>query len=122
MKRLIISTLSLLALSTLAAPAFAGEISFKKSNRNIIAANTVTQRQTTDITPFNLVTGGYQGRFTNQGIPSGGAFISQTRSDRIEAEDLVQAAIASDRLSADTINDAKYLSSVDSLLENLDRN
>ena len=122
MKRLIISTLSLLALSTLAAPAFAGEISFKKSNRNIIAANTVSERQTTDITPFDLVTGGYQGRFVDRGIPSGGAFISEVRNNRIEAEDLVKAGIASNRLSADTINNANYLNYVDSLLDNVDKN
>lgn len=119
MKRLIISALSALTLTTLAVPAIAGEsVAFKKSvNRNLVATNTVTE-----ITPFDLVTGGYQGRFSNQGIPSGGAFLSQIRSNRIEAKDLVQAAIVSNRLKADTLQDAKYLRYVDSLLEDLDRN
>ena len=122
MKRLVISTLSLLALSSFVAPAFAGEISFKKSNRNIIAASTVSQIQAKDITPFNLVTNSYQGLFRNQGIPSGGAFLSQVRTDKIEAEDLVQVAIASNRLNQEALGDGKYLNHVESLLDNLDKN
>ncbi len=71
----------------------------------------------TSITPFNLVTASYQGRFTNQGIPSFSAFLSAIRSNRIEAKDLVQSAISAGRLSEETLNDTQYLNSVDVLLD-----
>ncbi len=76
----------------------------------------------TPITPFNLVTGSYQGRFINQGIPSFSVFRSAIRSNKIEAKDLVQSAISAGRLSEDTLNDAEYLNSVDVLLDALDKN
>ena len=118
MKRLVISALSALTLTTLVAPAMAGEIAFKKSlNRSEVARTSVSQ-----ITPFNLVTGSYQGRFTNHGIPAGGSFLSQVKSNRIDAQDLVKAAIASNRLSVETLQDQSYLGYVDSLLENLEKN
>ena len=122
MKRLVISTLSLLALSSLVTPAFAGETNFKENNRRLVAATTVTPTRITEITPFNLVSSGYQGRFSNQGIPSGGSFISQAQNNRIEAKDLVQAAIATNRLGAEKLQDRQYLRSVESLLDNLDNN
>ena len=76
----------------------------------------------TPITPFNLVTGSYQGRFINQGIPSFSVFRSAIRSNRIEAKDLVQSGISAGRLSEDTLNDSEYLNSVDVLLDALDKN
>ncbi len=120
MKRLVISTLSLLTLSSLAAPAFAGEISFKKSNRNVIAANIISKRQTKDITPFNLVTRSYQGSFANQGIPSNAAFTRAVSTGKITASDLVESAIANDRLNPETLNDAEYIYNVQSYLDGLD--
>ncbi len=113
MKRLVISTLSALALSSLFAPAFASEIA---------AANRQNTNNINEITPFNLVSGSYQGRFTNQGIPAFHAFLQAIRTDRIEAEDLVQSAIAAGRLSEDTLNDTVYLNAVDGLLDGLDKN
>ena len=113
MKRLVISTLSALALSSLVAPAFASEIAVAKSK---------TASNINEITPFALVSGSYQGRFTNQGIPAFHAFLRAVRTDRIEAEDLVQSAIAAGRLSEDTLNDSSYLNSVDALLDGLDKN
>ena len=113
MKRLVISTVSALALSSLVTPAFASEIA---------AVNRNTASNINEITPFNLVSGSYQGRFINQGIPSNGAFLSAIRFNKIEAKDLVQSAITAGRLSEDTLKDTEYLNSVDSLLDNLDRN
>ena len=113
MKRLVISTLSALALSSLVTPAFANKIAVAKGQ---------TATNVNEITPFNLVSSSYQGRFANQGIPSYHAFLSAIRFNQIEAEDLVQSAIASGRLSEDTLNDTAYLNSVDSLLDNLDKN
>ena len=84
MKRLVISTLSALALSSLVTPAFAGKIA---------AANGKTANNINEITPFNLVSSSYQGRFEDRGIPAYHAFLQAVRTDRIEAEDLVQSAI-----------------------------
>ena len=113
MKRLVISTLSALALSSLVAPAFASEIAIAKGKTN---------SNINEITPFNLVSGSYQGRFTNQGIPAFHAFLQAVRTERIEAEDLVQSAIAAGRLSENTLNDSSYLNAVDALLDDLDKN
>ena len=115
MKRLIISALSALTLTTLVAPAIASEAYEQNLNRNVVASRNIVE-----ITPFNLVTGGFQGRFTNQGIPSGGVFLSQVKTNKILAEDLVKAAIASNRLSEDTLQDKSYLKHVDNLLESLE--
>ena len=75
-----------------------------------------------EITPFNLVSGSYQGRFEGQGIPSYHSFLQAVRTDKIEAEDLVKSAIAAGRLSKETLTDSSYLNSVDALLDNLDKN
>jgi hypothetical protein len=59
---------------------------------------------TQQVTPFNLVDLARNGYFQEQGIPShgtlGGAYISK----RIQAEDLVKAAIAQNRLASETLN------------------
>lgn len=112
MKRLVISTLSALVFSSLVAPAFASKIDVANHNGNKV----------NEITPFNLVSGSYQGRFEEQGIPSFNSFLHAIRSNKIEAEDLVKSAIAAGRLSNDTLDDTSYLSSVDALLDNLDKN
>lgn len=111
MRSLIVSTLSVIALSSLAAPAFANKITAQSSQTASINR----------ITPFALISGAYQGRFKNQGIPSNAVFLTKVRSQQITAETLVEAAIANRRLEADAISDQAYLSSVDSLLEDFDR-
>ena len=113
MKRLVISTLSALAFANLVTPAFANEIA---------AVNRHTASNINEITPFNLVSASYQGRFSNQGIPAYHAFLQAIRFNQIEAKDLVQSAISAGRLSEDTLKDTEYLNSVDSLLDNLDKN
>ena len=111
MRSLIISTLSALALSSLAAPAFANEV----------ATTSTSAASINKITPFALITSAYQGRFKNQGIPSNAVFLTKVRSNQITAETLVEAAIANRRLESDAISDQAYLSHVDSLLEDFDR-
>ena len=74
-----------------------------------------------EITPFNLVTNSYQGYLSDQGIPSGGIFLSAIRTQKVTAEDLVRGAIAKGRLPEDKINDTEYVNHVDSLLDNLDK-
>ena len=105
MKRLVISTLSILALSSLATPAFAEKPNIAKSLQ---------------ITPFNLVTRSYQGHFTNQGIPSSAAFNRAVKTGKVTASDLVESAIAQGRLNPETLNDSEYINTVQSYLDSLD--
>lgn len=111
MKLLTIATLSASALSTLNTSAFA----------NKIAENTVISRNIVEISPVNLVSAAYQGRFVDQGIPSNGAFLTAVRINRIQAEDLVKVAIASGRLSSQTLENDSYMDSVENVIDNFKR-
>jgi len=110
MKSILIGTLSTILLSTMAVPALSQVTSETSKNSNIIG-----------ITPFALVTGAYQGRFEDQGIPSNAIFLNKTRTNKIGAEDLVQGAIDAGRLSENTLSDQDYLNSVETLIDNLDK-
>ena len=111
MKRTLFATLSALAFSLTTAPAFAGEMA---------AVRTQSVNNIVEITPFNLVRRGYQGSFTDKGIPGYGSFVKAANSGRVTAKDLVEIAIADGRLAPETINDRGYLRNVTSHLENLD--
>ena len=111
MKKILIGTLSTILLSTIAVPALADQVTLGSSRPlNIV-----------EIKPFDLVTGAYQGRFENQGIPSNAVFLAQVRSNKISAEDLVQSAIDAGRLSENTLDDQSYLGAVENFLDNLDK-
>lgn len=84
----------------------------------IVKTNNALMRE---ISPFHLVTNSYQGYFKDSGIPSGGAFISAVRANKVTAEDLMKSAIAKGRLSESKIEDKEYISHVNSLMENLDK-
>ena len=111
MKRTLFATLSVLALSLNTASAFAGEMA---------AVNSQSVNNIVEITPFNLVRRGYQGSFTDQGIPSYGSFVRAANNGRVTAKDLVEVAIADGRLAPETINDRGYLRNVTSHLSSLD--
>jgi hypothetical protein len=74
------------------------------------------------ITPFSLVINGYQGYFADRGIPSNGAFQWAIHFNRVDAETLIESAIAKGRLSPDTLNDQSYLRKVQLMLDRIDRN
>ncbi|MBE9169026.1 hypothetical protein IQ238_16385 [Pleurocapsales cyanobacterium LEGE 06147] len=113
MQRFIIGSLSSLALSLVAAPVLANEIA---------ATSTAPMHNVVEVTPFNLVSHGYQGYFVNQGIPGNAAFIAAVKSGRIDATNLVESAVARGRLSPETLSNQAYLHAVESFLDNLDRN
>lgn len=113
MKRLILATLSTLAILGMVNPV---------SAEPIAATNTNSIRDNVELTPFSLVTDGYQGYFTTQGIPSNAQYLSAIKTGKVDAENLVEAAIASGRLAPDKINDNSYLNHVQSYLNNLDKN
>ena len=111
MNKILIGTLSTILLSTIAAPALAEQLTLG-SSRDLNVA---------EITPFDLVTGAYQGRFEDQGIPSSAVFLARVHSNKISAEDLVNSAISAGRLSESTLSDQSYLNSLESIMDNLDK-
>jgi hypothetical protein len=80
----------------------------------VISRNITTAK--TAITPFELVSHGYQGTYRMQGIPGFSTFISDASSKKITARDLVQAGIITNQLASETLNDLKYLQAVDFVL------
>lgn len=111
MKTPILIGLSALALSLVATPTLAQEVS---QNSQTSTGSIV------EITPFDLVYGAYQGNFTNSGIPGYANFITAVNTGKVEAKDLVEEAIAKRRLPPDTMDNRGYLSSVDELMHTID--
>lgn len=66
-----------------------------------------------------MVQGAYQGQFSDQGISGFNGLVNGYERSQIEAEDLVEAAIAKGRLSQDTRQDSGYLNAVSSQLQGL---
>lgn len=93
---------------------FAGISMFAIAFTSAASANATQQ-----ITPFNLVNLARNGYFQAQGIPSHGALGIAIASERIQAEDVVSAAVAQKRLSPETLNDEGYLRIVDMKLNDL---
>ena len=73
------------------------------------------------LTPFNLVWNAYQGAYLDHSIPGFGSLLDGARTGRIAAKDLVKAAIESENLLPETIDDSNYLRSVEVQLRSLGR-
>ena len=108
MKTSILVSLSALALSLVATPTLAKEIS---QNSQTSTGSIV------EITPFDLVYGAYQGDFTNSEIPGYANFITAVNTGKVKAKDLVGEAIAKGKLTSETIDNRAYLNSVNGLLD-----
>jgi hypothetical protein len=117
MKRLILSSLSLMVISTATAPVFASQKI--AVNSTDITSNSLS---TTRIQPFNLVGLAYQGYFKNQGIPGYTDLIVAYQAKQITAKDIVQSAAKTNRLSSDALNDQGYINAVKNTLDGFGRN
>ncbi|MEO1145607.1 MAG: hypothetical protein AAFY26_08415 [Cyanobacteria bacterium J06638_22] len=73
----------------------------------------------TQLTPFQVTSLAYRGSFDEAGIPGYGSLESGIATGSIVAEDVIEAAIASGRLSAEALEDSAFVSSVDNQLDNL---
>ena len=117
MKRLILSGLSLLLVSSAIVPAVQAQ------STSTIAP--VVQAQATPaappdnaemlgmaVTPVNLVFLAYQGFFESEGVPKFNSLISGYQSGKVTAQQLIQVAINMKRLSPSALSDRRYLSSV----------
>ena len=70
------------------------------------------------ITPFNLVTGAYQGRFVDQGISSFGVFDQQVATGEITGKDLVRAAYMEYRATYEDLSgETSLIKDVDNFLD-----
>ena len=67
--------------------------------------------------PFNLATLAYQGYLKDQGIPSNGALISAIASGTITAQDIIQAAVKTNRLPEQTLSDQGYRHNLEEQLQ-----
>ena len=74
--------------------------------------DTVSQTSGHQIAPSDLVTMARRGEFRTQGIPSAMQLTSQYVLGRIDAEKIVQAAIAEHLLPTNAVNDSSYLNAV----------
>lgn len=101
MKRLLVGGLSLLILSAAIAPA--------------------VEAQSKPTSSFNLVSLARKGFFKENNIPSYGALCAAVTSKRIQAKDVVKAAIAQNRLSPEMLNDKIYLKRIDVKLSQMCR-
>ena len=116
MTRLMLSSLSVFLLS---AAATAPMVRAETAALNPTTFNS-TSTPTTQPTPFNLVTLAHRGYFNQQGIPSYLALTSAYHSGRIQAFDIVQAAVKANRLSADFLTNQGYLTAVEAQLRGLE--
>ncbi len=120
MKRLFLTSLSIvaisLAVSTSAQARGRTEVLIQPMTK--ISNNTPASKY---ITPFNLVSSAYQGQYRDHSIPGFGSLIDGARIGRITATDLVKAAIASESLPQEMINDLDYLRRVEVQLRSLGR-
>lgn len=83
---------------------------------SVSASEIVAVRKSLRITPYNLVSRGYQGLFKPQGIPSGSVFQRRAQSGKLTAVELIQAGITSGRLTEDALEDFSYVQAVNSVL------
>ncbi|BAY82342.1 hypothetical protein NIES267_18210 [Calothrix parasitica NIES-267] len=117
MERLLLAAVGTLLIATTTTPPVLANKTAANSNLNI-TQNQVQKK----ITPFNLVSLAYQGKFKTQGVAGYSSLITAILFDEISGKDLVQIGIDTGRLSAQTINDSSYISSVDSQLKKLPKN
>lgn len=99
MKRIVLSTLFVLSLSNLVTP--------------------TAKAQSNRVSQFNLVQLAKQGFLKEHDIPSHQALCSAVASKRVKAKDVVQAAIAENRLVSEKIEDKDYLRSVENKIQRM---
>lgn len=103
---------------------YAGAVLFAASTINlappVLAEELIATRS--NITPYALVSSGYQGQLKPQGIPSAAVFERNARSGKLTAIDLIEAGIASGRLPESILEDRSYVQAVGGVLERVVKN
>ncbi|MEC4816323.1 MAG: hypothetical protein SAK29_24105 [Scytonema sp. PMC 1069.18] len=109
MKNVIIGSLSCLML-LMAAPAVQAQ---KATPAVTDQTNTAI---TESLTPDRLIVFAMRGGLEKQGISGGNSLFAGYRSGKVNAESLIKAGISAGKVSPDSINDQKYLNTVDDKL------
>ncbi|MDJ0594275.1 MAG: hypothetical protein QNJ72_30590 [Pleurocapsa sp. MO_226.B13] len=91
--------------------------SVSQANPIFYNSNTICQTLVRQIAPSDLVIMARRGQLKTQGIPGAMQLTSEYVLGRIDAEKIVQAAIAACLLPTDAVNDLSYLSAVASQLQ-----
>lgn len=89
------------------------------ASKLVKVAMTSQSKVARQLSPFNLAYMAYQGWFTNEGVPSASQLIRDYKNGRISAVEVANAAVQTNRLSADTLNDDSYLASLETQLKAL---
>jgi hypothetical protein len=116
MQRSISTLLVTLLLSAALLPAAVNAQSTKASptSLNPYVANPSSIHQ---LSPFNLAYLAYRGYLNVEGIPSSGGLIDALVSEKITAQDIMQAAVKANRLPEQTLNDQGYRFALENLLQ-----
>lgn len=118
MKRTFIAGLSVLLLSAVTPTAAHAETPIDQTVS--MGQSMSIQMLSNSPTPNDLAHLAYRGYLRTQGIPSYSRLISDFKSNRIQARDIVQAAINANQLPASTLSDQGYLNGVKLQLSGID--
>jgi len=118
MKRILLATLSVLALSGSVVPAAFAEMS--TGQKTAVISSTLSRSTSIQLSPNSLVNAAYRGSFVDQGIPSYAQLHHAYTTGRVTAQDLIRVAIAQNQLSPETLTDSGYISIVETKLQSLD--
>jgi hypothetical protein len=116
MRRSLSTLLTALLLSVAILPTAASAQGTKTSPTSL-NPYVVKPSSTHQISPFNLAYLAYRGYLSTEGIPSSGGLIAALVSETVTAQDIMQAAVKANRLSAQTLNDGDYRFALESLLQ-----
>jgi hypothetical protein len=70
-------------------------------------------------TPFNLAYLAYRGNLAAYGIPSYNALVFALRSGQLDADKIVDQAVAAHLVTPETADDREYVSAVEGMLQDL---
>ncbi|MBI4781540.1 MAG: hypothetical protein HY785_09450 [Oscillatoriophycideae cyanobacterium NC_groundwater_1537_Pr4_S-0.65um_50_18] len=117
MKRAILGGLSILFLAAAAAPAVQAE-----TVPTAVSAQSSTPLANGQfVKPFHLVALAYQGFFSEAGIPKYSRLVDAYSRGQVSAEDLIEVAIAENRVPASALSDTSYVNAVDNQLRRIVR-
>jgi hypothetical protein len=114
MKGLLLGTASALLVSAIVAPAVQAET--KVLDRAEVGNISNAQ---TNLTAFDLVFLAQRGYLENQGIPSYHGLAAAYHSGNVTATEIVEGAVASNRLAPERLGDRQYINAVDAQLASL---
>ncbi|KAM3099104.1 hypothetical protein ACKFKF_15850 [Phormidesmis sp. 146-12] len=110
MPRSILFSLAWIAIAMI--PLISTTSSAQSTSSNPPAATTIPV-----MSPYDLVFMAYQGYFRSQGLRGYGTFTDGCNQGKIQAKDVVDAAIKANQLPPDILSDRGYMSAVDANLK-----